>query len=129
MLQALDEQLRLAAIQQQLQNDSEGRRPFMGLSVNETLRQCIVAGWVKKAGSLRNDFKVPGSFNQLPPSTPNASRPDSPLTSDKRYWMVKLKALTELRDWPALEAFAKSKRSPIGYEVRSLRGCPAKGRS
>lgn len=27
-----------------------------------------------------------------------------------------MKALVELRDWEALETFAKSKKSPIGYE-------------
>lgn len=34
-----------------------------------------------------------------------------------RFWYVKLKALTEVRDWEGLEAMAKSKKSPIGYEV------------
>lgn len=38
-----------------------------------------------------------------------------------RYWMIKMKALTELRDWPGLEALAKAKRtSPIGFEVRAF---------
>lgn len=36
--------------------------------------------------------------------------------SSDRFWWLKLKALTELKDWDGLEAFAKSKRSPIGYE-------------
>lgn len=35
---------------------------------------------------------------------------------DCRWWYVKLKALTANRDWEGLEAFAKSKKSPIGYE-------------
>lgn len=34
----------------------------------------------------------------------------------RRWWWIKLKALTENRDWEQLEAFAKSKKSPIGYE-------------
>ena len=33
-----------------------------------------------------------------------------------RWWYIKLKSLIELRDWDALETFAKSKKSPIGYE-------------
>jgi vacuolar protein sorting-associated protein 16 len=39
-----------------------------------------------------------------------------------RFWYVKLRALTAIRDWTALEEFARSKRSPIGYEpfVRHL---------
>ena len=34
-----------------------------------------------------------------------------------RFWNIKLYALTSIRDFEGLEAFAKSKRSPIGYEV------------
>jgi vacuolar protein sorting-associated protein 16 len=38
------------------------------------------------------------------------------------FWYVKLEALTAARDFEGLEAFSKSKRSPIGYEpfVRHL---------
>lgn len=32
------------------------------------------------------------------------------------WWYLKLKSLTEIRDWEQLELFAKSKKSPIGYE-------------
>lgn len=35
---------------------------------------------------------------------------------DCRWWWLKLKALAESKDWDGLEAFAKSKKSPIGYE-------------
>lgn len=34
----------------------------------------------------------------------------------RRFWYVKMRALIEQRDWEALEAFARSKKSPIGYE-------------
>jgi hypothetical protein len=39
-----------------------------------------------------------------------------------RFWYIKLQALTATRDFEGLEAFARSKRSPIGYEpfVRHL---------
>ena len=39
-----------------------------------------------------------------------------------RLWYAKLQALTATRDWGGLDAFAKSKRSPIAYEpfVRHL---------
>lgn len=37
---------------------------------------------------------------------------------DKRFWWLKVKALAESRNWVELEKFAKSKKSPIGYEVR-----------
>jgi vacuolar protein sorting-associated protein 16 len=33
-----------------------------------------------------------------------------------RFWYIKLYALTEIKDFESLDAFAKSKRSPIGYE-------------
>ena len=33
-----------------------------------------------------------------------------------RFWYVKMKALVEVRDWDGLDVFAKSKKSPIGYE-------------
>ena len=32
------------------------------------------------------------------------------------FWYIKLHALTEKKDWVALETFARSKKSPIGYE-------------
>ena len=31
--------------------------------------------------------------------------------------MVKLKALVDIRDWDALDAFSRSKKRPIGYEA------------
>lgn len=39
-----------------------------------------------------------------------------------RFWYLKLYALTEAKDFEGLDAFAKSKRSPIGFEpfVRHL---------
>lgn len=37
-----------------------------------------------------------------------------------RFWWVKLRALVEVRDWETLEKLAKSKKSPIGYEVMFL---------
>jgi hypothetical protein len=33
-----------------------------------------------------------------------------------RFWWIKLKALAKHKDWDGLEAFGKSKKSPIGYE-------------
>lgn len=50
-------------------------------------------GHSKRAARVKSDFKVP----------------------DRRYWFIKVKALAQLRDWAALEKFAKEKKSPIGY--------------
>ncbi|KAG2008272.1 vacuolar protein sorting 16 isoform 1 [Coprinopsis cinerea AmutBmut pab1-1] len=96
----MDESTRLLAFQQQLEAETDNKIPFFGLSVNETLRTCLVNGLSKRADKLKSDFKIP----------------------DKRFWYVKMKALTEAKDFEGLDAFAKSKRSPIGYEpfVRHL---------
>ncbi|CAE6405530.1 unnamed protein product [Rhizoctonia solani] len=91
---AMDDSVRLLTFQQQLEKDLEGRVEVVGLSVNATIRVCLLNGQPKKAEKVRGDWKVP----------------------DKRFWYVKLYALTELRDWDGLEQLAKSRRSPIGYE-------------
>ncbi|GAA5989686.1 hypothetical protein JCM10908_000587 [Rhodotorula pacifica] len=89
------DQVRLLVLQQQLEQESTvAGRTFVGLSVNETIRQCLLVGLEKKADKARSDFKVP----------------------DKRFWYLKLRALIALRDWDALDTFARSKKSPIGYE-------------
>ncbi|KAI5475070.1 hypothetical protein MNV49_001946 [Pseudohyphozyma bogoriensis] len=92
-LAMVEDQIRLLTFQQTLEQESPGKT-FVGLSVNETIRTCITTGLAKKADKLKSDFKVP----------------------DKRFWYVKMKAFIEVRDWEGLEAFAKSKKSPIGYE-------------
>jgi vacuolar protein sorting-associated protein 16 len=38
------------------------------------------------------------------------------LVTLRRFWYIKLQALTATRDFDGLDAFAKSKRSPIGYQ-------------
>ncbi|KAI0370539.1 vacuolar protein sorting-associated protein 16 [Pilatotrama ljubarskyi] len=91
----MDESVRLLTLQQQLEKEADGKIAFFGLSVNETLRTCLVNGMSKRADKIKSDFKVP----------------------DKRFWYVKLHALTEVRDFEGLEVFARSKRSPIGYEA------------
>lgn len=80
-------------LQQQL--EKETHQSFAGLSVSETIYRCTVLGQHSKASKARSEFKVP----------------------DKRFWWIKVRALVEIRDWENLEKFAKSKKSPIGYEV------------
>ncbi|PFH49934.1 hypothetical protein AMATHDRAFT_146515 [Amanita thiersii Skay4041] len=96
----MDESARLLALQEQLEKGAEGNVVFFGLSINDTIRMCLMHGLSKRADKIKTDFKV----------------------ADKRFWYVKLYALTEIRDFENLEAFSKSKRSPIGYEpfVRHL---------
>ncbi|KAG2117327.1 Vps16, C-terminal region-domain-containing protein [Suillus discolor] len=91
----MNESVRLLALQQQYEKDSDGKVKFFGQSVSETIRTCISNGMSKKADRVKSEFKVP----------------------DKRFWYLKLHALTAMRDFDALDAFARSRRSPIGYEA------------
>ncbi|KAL6303033.1 vacuolar protein sorting-associated protein 16 [Sparassis latifolia] len=90
-----DEYAKLLSLQQQLEKEADGKISFFGLSVNETIRICLINGMAKRADKIKSDFKVP----------------------DKRFWYVKLQALTSVCDFEGLDAFARSRRSPIGYEA------------
>ena len=54
----MDESARLLVAQQQLEKDSDGNVAFFGLSVNETIRSCLLNGVSKKADKLKAEFKV-----------------------------------------------------------------------
>jgi hypothetical protein len=90
----MDESVRLLTFQQQLEKECNGKISFFGQSINATIKACLLNGLSKRADKIKTDFKVP----------------------DKRFWHLKLHALTAMKDFEGLEAFAKSKRSPIGYE-------------
>ncbi|KAH8987853.1 vacuolar assembling/sorting protein VPS16 [Lactarius akahatsu] len=91
----MDEYSRLLAFQQTLEKETTDRIEFFGLSVDETIKKCLLNGMSKRADKLKSDFKV----------------------SDRRFWYLKLHALTATRDFEGLETFSRSKRSPIGYEA------------
>jgi len=91
----MDEYSRLLAFQQALEKETTDKIEFFGLSVDETIKKCLLNGMAKRADKLKSDFKV----------------------TDKRFWYLKLHALTAVRDFEGLEAFSRSKRSPIGYEA------------
>jgi hypothetical protein len=55
----MDESARLLIFQQQLEKESDGKLSFFGLSVNETIRTCLLNGMSKKADKAKVDFKVP----------------------------------------------------------------------
>ena len=55
----MDESVRLLTYQQQLEREADGKITFFGLSVNETIRTCLMNGMSKKADKIRADFKVP----------------------------------------------------------------------
>lgn len=56
--QMIDDQIKLLALQQGLEQESPGKS-FVGLSINETIRACLLAGLGKKADKIRSDYKVP----------------------------------------------------------------------
>ncbi|KAI7862783.1 Vps16, C-terminal region-domain-containing protein [Spinellus fusiger] len=94
---AVEDASRLLQFQIQLEKDIH--QTFVGLSVSETIYKCTTFGQHAKATKLKTDFKAP----------------------DKRFWWVKLRALVEMRDWENLEKLAKSKKSPIGYEIGAFK--------
>lgn len=55
----MDEYSRLLTLQQQLEKETDNKIPFFGVSVNETIRICLVNGMSKRADKVKSDFKVP----------------------------------------------------------------------
>lgn len=51
--------MRLFATQQTLEKDTDGNVSFFGLSVNDTIKTCLMNGMPKKADRVKTDFKVP----------------------------------------------------------------------
>lgn len=90
----IEDAQRLLTLQEAYERELAHKFKFAGLSVDEFIHKLLIEGFGKRAERVRADWKVP----------------------DKRWWWVKLKALAEVKDWDGLEGFAKSKKSPIGYE-------------
>ena len=55
----MDESARLLAFQQQLEQEVSGKVNFFGMSVNETIRACLLNDLPKRADKVKSDFKVP----------------------------------------------------------------------
>jgi hypothetical protein len=109
----MDESARLLSFQQQLEKETDGKIAFFGTSVNETIRICLLNGMSRRADKIKSDFKVSDKrcvLLHLEISVLDLNAPH-------RFWYVKLQALTAIRDFDGLEAFARSKRSPIGYQA------------
>src|SRR5260221_10210245 len=118
-MQMTDESARLLTFQQQLENETDGKIKFFGLSVNQTMRACILNGFPKRADKIKSDFKIPDKRFVTPLVVKGCG---VIVLHENRFWYLKLKALTEAKDFEGLDAFSKSNRSPIGYEpfVRHL---------
>ena len=85
-----EEQVKLLQMQREFDN-ALGRQLFTGLSVSETIYQCLLNG-NKQAKKVKKEFQV----------------------SDKKFWWLKIAAFSKLGKWNKMEKFSK-KKSPIGY--------------
>ncbi|OCT93499.1 vacuolar protein sorting-associated protein 16 homolog [Xenopus laevis] len=88
---ATEDQIKLLRNQRALQDKVD--KPYLDFSLHDTVYNLILEGMHKKAEQLYKEFKIP----------------------DKRYWWLKISALSEKEDWEELEKFSKSKKSAIGY--------------
>ncbi|XP_077989106.1 vacuolar protein sorting-associated protein 16 homolog [Glandiceps talaboti] len=87
-----DEQVKLMRYQKRL--EEELQKPYLDLSLHDTMYELLLQGNTKLCEQLRKEFKVP----------------------EKRFWWLKIEALAEIGDWPELDKFSKNKKSPVGYE-------------
>nr|CAD7573986.1 unnamed protein product [Timema californicum] len=87
-----EEQQKLLKYQNTLED--KFRREFVGLSLHDTVHLLLMLHEVKLAEKLRAEYKVP----------------------DRRYWWLRILSLAALSEWSELDKFAKTKKSPIGYE-------------
>lgn len=70
----MDDYHKLLSAQHQLDMETEGKISFLGQSLNETIRLCILNGMSKRADKLKSDFRVPDKrfallFSYGPPLT------------------------------------------------------------
>jgi hypothetical protein len=87
-----EELLKLRKEQEELESKLKLR--VIGLSLFDTVVQCIKNQHLKMAEQLRRDYKL----------------------SDNQFWWAKLRALCFIGDFEELERFSRQKKSPIGYE-------------
>ena len=98
--QATEEQVRLLLLQREL--EAETNRPFVGRSLNDTLRELLTrsaskrlrsnvlisgidSGQHKRALKMAKEFKVP----------------------DRRLWFTRLQAAADTREWETIATLAK----------------------
>lgn len=88
-----DEQIKLLKYQRRL--EEEFNRPYMDLSLHQTIYRLTMENNNKVAEQLRKEFKVP----------------------DRRYWWIKIQALAEAGEWAELDKFSRTKKPPVGMEA------------
>jgi len=87
-----EDEVRLLKNQRRLEEELHGS--YLNLSLQDTIAALTREGNHKLARQMRKEFKVP----------------------DRRFWWLRIAALGEAADWGELDRFAKSQKSPIGYE-------------
>ncbi|XP_071101576.1 vacuolar protein sorting-associated protein 16 homolog [Haliotis cracherodii] len=88
-----EDQIKLLKFQRRL--EEEHNKPYVDLSLHQTIYKLTVEQINKPAEQLRKEFKVP----------------------EKRYWLLRINALAEAGDWGELEKFSRTKKPPVGMEV------------
>lgn len=58
-VQMTDEHVKLLILQQTLESESPNKRKYVGLSVNDTVRNCILDGMEKKVDKIKKDYSIP----------------------------------------------------------------------
>jgi hypothetical protein len=109
--QMAEDAKRLLALQIAYEKELEYKFQFIGLSVNDFIYTLLSEGFGKRAEKVRADWRVPDK--RLVVLLKVGSKVKK---TDGRFWWIKIKALARNKDWEGMEAFAKSKKSPIGYE-------------
>ncbi|ONK69968.1 uncharacterized protein A4U43_C05F28830 [Asparagus officinalis] len=90
---AAEEHAKLLRLQLDLEASTK-QAIFVGSSISDTIRTCIVLGNERAAMRVRAEFKV----------------------SEKRWYWLKAFALATARNWEALEKFSKEKKPPGGFK-------------
>ncbi|KAK4818572.1 hypothetical protein QYF61_014708 [Mycteria americana] len=133
--QVTEDQIKLLRLQRHLQEDFD--KPYLDLSLHDTVSNLILDGHHKRAEQLYREFKIPdkrsvlGGGSLVQPRGLSLGRnravglgsggcgapaaPGAGLTCVSRYWWLKISALATRGDWEEMEKFSKSKKSPIGY--------------
>lgn len=71
----MDEYSRLLTLQQTIEKESADKIEFFGLSVDETIKKCLLNGMSKRADKLKSDFKVPDKRYEMNPCPPPGLAP------------------------------------------------------
>lgn len=93
MFKATEEEVSLLLLQQGL--EAKTKAQFIGSSLSSTIYRAILVGDESSASKMAKSFGVP----------------------EKRFYWLKIRALSELGAWESLEKFSKDKTPPTGYEA------------